>query len=105
MIALALGQIADRTIFESEVVEPIKRLRSQQEQLLVTLHAAHRNQVAHDGVANARLAVVRAHCNASDFGHAVFECVQGTTAVNAVLGFLFCSIDLYFCLCASTILS
>ena len=39
----------------------------------------------HDGVADARLAVVRAHGNASDFGHAVFEGVQGATSVNAVV--------------------
>ena len=31
-------------------------------------------------------------------------CIRNAT-LNLSLGFLFCSIDLYFCLCASTILS
>ena len=67
------------------MVEPVERLRGQQEQSLVALHAAHGNQVTHNGIANARLAVVRSHRNARHFGHSVFEFVQGTTTVNAVV--------------------
>ena len=85
MVALALGQILDRTILESEVVEPVKRLRGQQEQLTVAFHAPDRNQVPHDGIANARLAVVRTHRDARDLGHPVFELVQGAATVNAVV--------------------
>ena len=85
MLALALWQLFDSAVFKSELVEPIESLCRKQEQLLVTLHASKRNQVTHNRFADARLAVVRTDSNASDFGHAVFERVERTAAMDAIV--------------------
>ena len=85
MVAFALRQILDRPIFKTELVEPIKCLRCKQEQSLIAFHLAKRNQVTHNRFANARLAVVRADRNARHFGHVVFERMQRTATVDAVV--------------------
>ena len=41
----------------------------------------------------------------ADNGVYKFRVILSKGNVDLSLGFLFCSIDLYFCLCASTILS
>lgn len=85
VFALALGQFIDGAVLESELVEPIQRLCRKQEQFLVAFHAADRDEVAHNRVADSGLAIVRADCDARDFGHAVFEFMQRAAAVDAVI--------------------
>lgn len=73
MIALGLGEFLHSTIHKAEMVEPVQSLGGQQEQLLATLHATNGNQVADNGVANARLTIVGANGNASHFGHTILK--------------------------------
>lgn len=85
VFALALGQFIDGAVLESELVEPIQRLCRKQEQFLVAFHAADRDEVAHNRVADSGLAIVRADRDACNFGHAVFEFVKRAAAVDAVI--------------------
>ena len=85
MFTFRLRQIFQRTVPESQLIEPVERLRCKQECHPVATHPSGCNQVAHNCRADSRLAIIRRYRNRCDFRRIIFKRMKCSATVNRIV--------------------